>query len=122
MEILKGLPKTIRIGQFTLRFKVVNPTEHADIHGNNGLCDFDASIIYLDEELIQRANAERILNVVQHEIHHAIHYVYGLTDESTEEQFTELLTNGLVAFWLDNPRYETWRRRMLREIKKGRKE
>lgn len=118
-DVLKGLPTKVRVGQFTLKFQVVNETDHPDIKGSNGLTDFDNSVIYLHETFIGKNDAERTLNVVQHEVSHAINLVYGVSDESTEEQFVERNTNGLISFWIDNPKYEAWRRRLLNEIRKG---
>ncbi len=119
-ELLKGLPRKVRIGQFTLRFKVATTDERPELVNCNGLTLFEESLILLEAKHVETASAEQLLNTVQHEISHTINIVYGVDDESTEETFVAQHTNGLVAFWIDNPRFETWRRKMLREIKTAR--
>jgi hypothetical protein len=48
------------------------------------------------------------LNTLTHEILHALHIDKGLYDGDTEEKFTEMTTNALFAFWLDNPSFKIW--------------
>jgi type I restriction-modification system DNA methylase subunit len=110
----RGLPRRIHIGHFTFRIYLRDETGNAILADAWGNCDCQKAVIDIHKE----TPAWLAANTVQHEITHAINFVYGITDETTEEQFTTQHTNGLIEVLLKNPRYATWLARQLRAMRK----
>lgn len=105
------MPKTVRIGFSTFKIEVM-PRHHADIAG--GICGTSngtKQIITITEG----QNPQQTANTFLHEVIHAIHWVYGLMsrEDPAEEEYTNLTTNGLCAFWQDNPAAVAWIGEML---------
>jgi hypothetical protein len=121
MELARGLPRKFKIGQYTYRLRFVSAAEYDGLSDAYGVCDHDALRIYVSTEPSCAENPERLLNTVQHELTHAINHVWGIDDDTNEENMTGFHTNGTVALWLDNPKYLLWVRRLLREIKLAQK-
>lgn len=113
-EVYLGLPRKIRIGQYTFRITISNAEKHPVLDGNDGVTDFSQFRIYLDESL----HRQRAINVVQHELTHAINWVYGVADGSEEEHITTQHTNGLIELWISNPKVFGWFARSLRTLKR----
>lgn len=95
-------PTTVKIGykDFTIRMASNLP----DCVGD---CTFPASDHLKGKIRIQRgmAGVEKA-NTVLHEILHAICYTQGLQlSEKTEERVVFAMTNGLIQFIRDNPRF-----------------
>lgn len=109
-----GLPRRIKVGQYTFRLMVTNPTEQPDLENCDGLTDFNKFHIYLDETM----RRQRAINVVQHELIHAINWVYGVNDGAEEEHITTQVTNGLVEMWMSNPKVVNWFVKNLRVMKR----
>lgn len=106
---LTGLPSAVKVGGHTIRFSLVDPQRKPFMRGLNGLLDFDAGRIYLSKEFFAQKPAKtRVAELVQHEVTHAINFVFGIDDDSTEEKFTTQHTTGLVAVLRDNPAYREW--------------
>lgn len=101
-------PKRLRISH---RFYAVVYTQGIETEGFAcyGLCQFDKGEILIDETLAPEHAAEILL----HEVLHAIHNEAGLTDASTEEDFTTLGAKGLCRFIQDNPTAWRWLTRNL---------
>jgi hypothetical protein len=91
----------VRVGYCTFYVDVSN---HADALGEFGHMNIANARIRLSP------NQDRLnlANTFLHECLHAIHWVYGLHDDSTEEEFTNQGTNGLCAFIQDNPEAWAW--------------
>lgn len=115
VDVFKGLPRRLHIGAHTFRVVI---TSHAkgcdDLKDNFGVTDFEAFTIHLNEDM----PPHQALVIVQHEITHCINDVFGVTDKSTEEQFTTQHSKGLVELWLRNPRLYTWMTKTLKRVKK----
>lgn len=110
-----GLPRRVKIGQYTFRVIVSNAQDSPDLEGCDGITDFEKFRIYLDETL----PFQRAVNVVQHELTHAINWVYGINDGADEEHITTQHTNGLVAMWVSNPKVVNWFVKTLRLMKRA---
>lgn len=109
----KGLPRRIHVGHACFRVVIADESNEF-LEDADGCAVFHEFRIYLRENLpLQLA-----VNVVQHEVTHCINWVYGVTDDSTEEQFTNQHTNGLQEVWLRNPRLLNWQVKQLRRMKK----
>lgn len=114
--LLKGMPRTLTIAGNGFTVSVVEPTEENGMLGLEGLTIPDEGKIQISAEHLRTSPPVRVLTTVIHEVSHAINCLFGVEDESTEEQFVTQHSVGLVAFLLQNPRFEAWRRRLLREI------
>ena len=113
-DVWKGLPRRIKVGQFTFRVTIALQGNCELLDGNDGRAVWEDYRLYFREDMpIQAA-----VNTVYHEVTHAINWIYGVTDESTEEQFTTQHTNGQIGVFLDNPRLLNWLIKGLRRIKK----
>lgn len=113
VDLFRGLPRRFQIGSYTFRIKLVGH-EHPKLEGNNGMTYCEDAEIYVFNGL----QLVRCLEVVQHELTHAINWVYGVTDESTEEAFTTQHSKGLVELGMKNPKWKTWEARLLRLMRK----
>lgn len=113
-DVYHGLPRRIKIGQYTFRITVTTPAQHEILDGCDGITDFEAFRIYLHEGIA----LQRAINVVQHELTHAINWVYGIDDGAQEEHITTQHTNGLIEMWMSNPKVVNWFVKNLRLVKK----
>lgn len=113
-DVFNGLPRRIKVGQYTFRVVISNETDQPDLEGCDGITDFAKFRIYLDETL----HRQRAVNVVQHELIHAINWVYGVDDGAEEEHITTQVTNGLVELWMSNPKVVNWFVKNLRAMKR----
>jgi hypothetical protein len=100
----KKQPERVRIGHRYYRVSFQSPVLAEDGSPLNGLCDFEQSVIYVDELLTDDVKAE----IFTHEVLHALHWEAGLTDESSEEAFTNLTAKSLCRFYQDNPGAHKW--------------
>ena len=113
-EVYLGLPRRVRIGQYTFRISLTTAEKNAILTDCDGITDFESFRIFLDENLLR----QRALNVVQHELTHAINWVYGIDDGAEEEHITTQHTNGLVEMWMSNPKVFNWIAKNLRIVKR----
>lgn len=102
-DLYLNLPKSVRVGFFVYTIEAIS-AELADAKGLYGYADNNTNEIKVSDGL----NDQQLLNTVLHEVLHAIHWIHGLHDDSTEEEFTNLSTNGLCAFFADNPEFVDW--------------
>jgi hypothetical protein len=112
-DVYNGLPRRVKIGQYTFRVLISKHSESPDLEHCDGLTDFEKFRIYLDESLPR----QRAINVVQHEFTHAINWVYGVDDGAEEEHITTQHTNGLIEMWVSNPKVMNWFVKNLRAMK-----
>lgn len=113
-DVYHGLPRRIKVGQYTFRVLIGTPATYADLEGCDGITDFNKFRIYLHEGIA----LQRAINVVQHELTHAINWVYGIDDGAEEEHITTQHTNGLIELWMSNPKVVNWFVKNLRLVKK----
>jgi len=85
----------------TYDIKYPDQTEEEKAEGVWGWCDFQENKIYIDLTLTGD-NPARGAEVLLHEMIHAGHDFHGLTDNSTEEEYTELSAKMIIAFFRDN--------------------
>lgn len=108
IDFYKTMPKSVRIGCYTYIVEKGTPHEHDNTFGWTTTHIRKISIA-------PDLRGEQIANTFLHEVTHAVHWVYGLLyaidNESpppTEEMFTTIGTNGICAFWQDNPEALKW--------------
>jgi hypothetical protein len=112
-DVFKKLPSSVRIGCYSFSVEIMNGDD-ANIAGVYGaMMSFGHKI-----RLNPLMSAQQAANTFIHEVLHAIHLVYGLSDGSDEETFTSLSANGLCAFWQDNTEACKWWINSLAEVKK----
>lgn len=115
IEVYKGLPRRIHVGPHTFGVVICQPSECEHLKDADGCAAFNEMRIYLRDNLpLQLA-----VNVVVHEVTHCINWVYGVNDESTEEQFTNQHATGEIDVFLHNPRYMEWVMRQVRRMKRN---
>lgn len=99
----EGMPQAVRVGGYWF---VVELMSQHDAEGNRefGHCNLIGQRIRLQPGM----TPQKLANTFLHEVLHAIHWVHGLDNQSSEEDFTGLTANGLCAFWQDNGGYWDW--------------
>lgn len=105
-EHYKSMPKSVRVGFSTYKVTLM-AEDDASIHGICGATNADRQIITIAEKMSPQQTANTLL----HEVIHAIHTIYGLTHRDqppSEEEYTNLTTNGLCAFFQENPECLNW--------------
>jgi hypothetical protein len=96
-------PLRVRIGHRFYAVRYVETIEHEGVPCD-GLCVYDCAEVLLFQGLPPDAMAEKFL----HEVLHALHWELGLSDDSDEEAFTNLVAKGLCRFHQDNPGATRW--------------
>ena len=95
-------PKMLKVGHYFYNIKFVT-TDEFNRHTKYGQVSDDTCLIY-----VRISNHSNALNTLLHEIMHAIHIYMDLNNSSSEEEYTLRTTNGLQAFWMDNPFFTAW--------------
>ena len=59
-------------------------------------------------QVVKKYPRDTVVDTLLHEIIHAIHYVMGVKDSTTEEETTRALETGLCTVWKHNPKVFNW--------------
>jgi Zn-dependent peptidase ImmA (M78 family) len=103
-ELFKGLPRRVRISLYTFRIVLVSE-KHAALEGNEAMSVFgDTHAIYLNKTM----PAQRVLEIVYHELSHCVNYSRDIVDGATEEEFVTGHSIGMTELLLHNPRMHAW--------------
>jgi len=117
------IPRKLWVDSYEFPLYLVEPTHKALVDGDGnasaGMTTFGAEgeeplAIWIDNSLDMRKRLE----VVFHEVTHAINHSRGVEDGITEEDLTEHHGLGWSQFWLDNPRFVLWLTYTLSRIRK----
>jgi hypothetical protein len=114
-DVFKGLPRRVQIGARTYRIRVTDQSECADLEDSYGMTYHEEFRVALHKDMPAHLATE----IVQHEISHCINAVYGVDDESTEEQFVTQHSRGMAELWMRNPRLLNW---FVKTVRRARKE
>ncbi|MPQ56290.1 hypothetical protein [Duganella sp. FT27W] len=97
------IPKSVRIGSYDFKVVVMPNFEQASdtVYG-------DMNAVLQRIRICDDLAPARLANTFMHEVMHAIHMFYGVGDKTIEEDTTFLTTNGLCAFWMNNPEAAAW--------------
>ena len=87
------LPKEIKLGCFTIKFKILDSTLSYEVAEQQGSYIEKTNTIYLSEDIFE--DKERAVNVVLHELSHAIYSMYSLKDKD-EETIVTSFANGMT--------------------------
>jgi len=102
MNILRekdfSLPNEVKIGCHVYEVKTISP-ELSDALKVSGRCIPDYCVIELAADL----NRGQALEVLLHEILHAIFHVFVIKDEDKEERTVSILGTALACVFQDNP-------------------
>ncbi|MDL2284445.1 hypothetical protein LJC19_04810 [Oxalobacter sp. OttesenSCG-928-P03] len=112
-KLIKQMPKRVKIGHMFFETRAVGGDE-AESGGYLGSANPAKGVILVRTDSLP---TQQIANTFLHEVMHCIHYVYGISpgeDTCTEEYYTTFTTNGLCAFWMDNPKAADWFSAMMR--------
>lgn len=102
-RLYKDMPRQVRIGSLVYNVGIMHDHD-GDAGGLLGATHYQKCVIRVRDSLDGRQAANTFL----HEVIHGIHWEYGVTDNSDEEFSTNQTTNGLCAFWQDNPKAVEW--------------
>jgi hypothetical protein len=103
-ELVKTLPKTMRVGGYDFRIQKVSTAEAASSQ-RYGECSSVQQLIGIQEWFPSRY---KCVDTVVHEITHAIFWAYDLKDDDKEERIVCALGSGWMAFYRDNPWFLDW--------------
>lgn len=122
------LPRKSWIGSYEFEMKIV-PADDPVLEGQNGMtvAEDKKKGVYFSDSL----GALHLLEIVIHELTHAIVWVHDLTAENDDEEAEDMVTIpeetlatkfGLAwsAFLVDNPRFQRWLTYILNRIRKER--
>jgi hypothetical protein len=103
------MPRSVRVGCYEFKVEV---SEMADSIAGSEFGHMN--IINQKIRVSPNLSNAKLANVFLHECLHAVHWVFGLSDDSSEEEFTTLGANGLCVFMQENPRVMSWLTEMLK--------
>lgn len=85
------VPTRFRLGHRLWRVKVRKGLRHDDGTVCDGVCDFNGATIWLDRALFMGGNSDRLQQVWEHELLHALLDAHGVTDHD------EKLIDGMAT-------------------------
>jgi hypothetical protein len=106
INVYETMPKKVRVGFSTYEIRIMDK-DSGDINGICGSSHAIKQVITITDQLVP----QQVANTFLHEIIHAVHHQFGLMQRETppsEEEWTNLTTNGLSAFMQDNPDAMLW--------------
>jgi len=92
------LPHILQLGHFKLKITLAN-SDIVNEEYQGAYLSRDNKII-LDKGLANGKGAQSI-NIILHELCHAIYYAYGLDNNSNEEQIVNAMSNGVTELLLN---------------------
>lgn len=104
-NVYESMPKKVRIGFQSYEIRIMDK-DSGDINLICGSSHALKQVITITDQMVP----QQVANTFLHEVIHAIHHVYGLQhrEDPSEEEYTNLTTNGLSAFIQDNPEAMLW--------------
>lgn len=104
------MPDRVRIGGISYRIVPYSMRQSLD-NDRMGECRSDVPEIAVGDWL----SPAMWVDVLWHEIGHAIWYRWSLPESGTEEAVVDAYTKGLMAVWSDNPELVAWTQAALRD-------
>lgn len=111
------LPKEIKLGCFTIKIKLLDSTTSYEIAEQQGSYVERTNTIYLSEDIFD--DSERAINVVLHELFHAIYSMYSLMHKD-EETVVNSFANGMTELLLRTDIHQ-WINETIKRRKNGKK-
>lgn len=100
------MPKKVVIGCYTWDVEIMNPGDAWSTFGHMNSMNNRIRVA-------PNQTPEQLGNTFFHEVLHAIHWLYGCSEDSSEEDFTNQGTNGICAFARENPDAWVWFTQMI---------
>lgn len=102
------LPKPIRVGPYMITFRELTEEVKDEVEEEvYGFFSMDKESIFLDPDLENRPTL--FVEVVFHEVQHAINEVYGVSEDThTEEKMVTQGARGWAQVVKDNPEFWDW--------------
>ena len=102
-------PKQIKLGHFVLTIKLLDSELIYNLGEQQGSFESREQIIYLDKDIIA-GNPDQAINLIIHELMHAIYNQYNLNGKSSEEDIVNAMSNGITELltrtdllnWINN--------------------
>ena len=104
LALMKRLPATVRVGAHDFHILLLGPNA-VIAEGKNGLFSSSCQTIEIGTTLPTRY---AVVDVVLHELAHAIFWTGGLEDKDDEERTVERFGGGLTGLFRDNPWLLDW--------------
>lgn len=114
---LERLPKRVKIGAYTYTIERLTATDTDLGEGNDGITNFDSLRVLIHDTL----NFQNVVNTLYHELNHAVNHVFGIDDNSSEEDIATQSANGWLALRIDNPTVDRWINRAIVLLRKRKK-
>ena len=108
-------PKQIKLGHFVLTIKLLDSEVIYNLGEQQGSFESRDQTIYLDKEIIT-GNPDQAINLILHELMHAIYYQYNLNNKSTEEDIVNAMSNGITELLMRSD-LRKWLEHKLKEVK-----
>lgn len=114
MKIVQ-LPRKVWVGSHEFAVRLVSQDDLV-LAGEDGdmTTDGTTGVISIAADL----DARRRLEIVLHELTHALNWSYEIEDGVSEEDIATKHGRAWAVFWLDNPRFESWLAYTLSRIRK----
>ena len=93
-----NLPKLFDVGPFQIKIVLVDGDLSQDIAEQYGSNVQRSQTIYLDKSIIDKGGVDAV-NLVIHELMHAIYYQYSLTGKTDEELIVSAFANGMTEIF-----------------------
>ena len=107
-------PNQIKLGHFVLTIKFLDSEVIYNLGEQQGSFESRDQTIYLDKEIIA-GNPDQAINLILHELMHAIYNQYNLNKESTEEDIVNAMSNGITEL-LTRSDLRKWLEHKLKEV------
>ena len=88
-------PNQIKLGHFVLTIKLLDSEIIFNLGEQQGSFESREQTIYLDKDIVS-GNPDQAINLVIHELMHAIYYQYNLSEKSCEEDIVNAMSNGMT--------------------------
>lgn len=104
------LPRRVWVGNYEFRIRVVPRATDRLAPEKDGDQENDGITIFEPTEIMVAADmaAPLLLEVVWHEITHAINWDNDVDDGADEETICDRHGKAWTAFWVANPRFARW--------------
>ena len=99
------LPKSVLLGHNEIQLKTIESGVALDMGDQQGSYSYRTNTIYLDEEQLQGASG---VDLVLHEIGHAIAYQYRISEVKDEEHTVNSMAAGYTEIFKRNPLLLKW--------------
>ena len=107
-------PNQIKLGHFVLTIKLLDSELIYNLGEQQGSYESRENKIYLDKDIVA-GEPKQAVNLVIHELMHAIYYQYNLNKESTEEDIVNAMSNGITELLTRTDLFK-WIEHKLKEV------